>query len=217
MTKTETETQKSMEATLLNEKGQEVGKVGLRGDVFGLKPRPQFLHEAVTAILANRRQWDANTKTRDEVSGGGKKPWKQKHTGRARAGSSRSPLWRHGGVTFGPRAGKVRVELPRSKSRLALAQALSSRFQDGNLVFIDSLSCEDGRTKSAAAVLKSLGCSSRTIVVLDRPNEMVTRAFRNIPGVAVVLPGDLNAYSALNCRKLVITKAALEALLSRWN
>jgi large subunit ribosomal protein L4 len=206
-----------MEAALLNVKGEEVGKVSLREDVFGLTPRPQFLHEAVTAILANRRTWSANTKTRDEVSGGGKKPWKQKHTGRARAGSSRSPLWRHGGVTFGPRAGKVRVELPRGKSRLALAQALSARLKDGRLVFVDAIACEDGRTKTAAALLKTLGCPAKTVLVLDRPNEMVTRAFRNIPSVAVVLPGDLNVYAAMNCRKLVVTKAALEALLSRWN
>ncbi|MBI5881646.1 MAG: 50S ribosomal protein L4 [Elusimicrobia bacterium] len=206
-----------MEAPLLSVKGEEIGKVSLRDDVFGLKPRTQFLHEAVTAILANKRTWSANTKTRDEVSGGGKKPWKQKHTGRARAGSSRSPLWRHGGVTFGPRAGKVRVELPRGKSRLALAQALSARLKDGRLIFVDSISCDDGRTKSAAAVLKSLGCASRTILVLDRSNEMLTRAFRNIPDVAVILSGDLNVYAAMNCRKLVMTKAALEALLGRWN
>lgn len=206
-----------MEASLLNVKGEEIGKVSLRDDVFGLKPRPQFLHEAVTAVLANRRAWSANTKTRDEVSGSGKKPWKQKGTGRARAGSTRSPLWRHGGVTFGPRAGRVRVELPRGKSRLALAQALSARFKDGRLVFVDDIPCEDGRTKTAVAALKSLGCASRTIVVLDRSNEMLTRAFRNIPDVAVILSGDLNVYSAMNCRKLIMTKAALEALLSRWN
>ncbi|MBI4679038.1 MAG: 50S ribosomal protein L4 [Elusimicrobia bacterium] len=206
-----------MEAPLLNFKGEEVGKVSLRDDVFGCKPRPAFLHEAVTAILANRRTWSAHTKTRDEVSGGGKKPWKQKHTGRARAGSSRSPLWRHGGVTFGPRAGKVRAELPRQKSRLALAQALSARLKEGRVTFVDSLACEDGRTKTAAGMLKSLGCPDKTILVLDRPDEMLKRACRNIPGVAVVLPGDLNAYAALNCRKLVMTKAALEALLGRWN
>ncbi|MBI5209198.1 MAG: 50S ribosomal protein L4 [Elusimicrobia bacterium] len=206
-----------METALLNVKGEEIAKLSLREDVFGLKPRPAFLHEAVTAVLANQRTWSAHTKTRSEVSGGGKKPWKQKHTGRARAGSSRSPLWRHGGVTFGPRAGKVRVEMPRQKARLALAQALSARLQAGELSFVDSLSCEDGKTKVAAAMLKGLGCTRKTLLVLDRPNAMLSRACRNIPGVVIVMSGDLNVYSAMNCRKLVMTKAALEALLSRWN
>src|SRR5579885_2046924 len=118
-----------MQAQLLDAQGKEVGKVDLHEKIFGQKPSKSFLHEYVTVYLNNQRAYSANTKTRTEVSGGGRKPWKQKHTGRARAGSNRSPLWRHGGITFGPRRvdpADKRVGMPRRKARTALAQALSA-------------------------------------------------------------------------------------------
>src|SRR5579872_1728091 len=111
-----------MQAQLLNAQGKEVGKIDLQEKVFGLKPSKSFLHEYVTVYLNNQRAYSANTKTRTEVSGGGRKPWKQKHTGRARAGSNRSPLWRHGGIAHGPKAGRVLLSMPRQKAKLALAQ-----------------------------------------------------------------------------------------------
>ena len=122
-----------MEAQLINVKGEKVGKVDLNEAVFGLKPSKEFLHEFVTIHLANQRQHDAKVKTRTEVSGGGRKPWKQKGTGRARSGSIRSGLWRHGGIIHGPKNVKFRLEMPRQKARLALAQALAARNADAYL------------------------------------------------------------------------------------
>jgi large subunit ribosomal protein L4 len=206
-----------METRLLNLKGEEVGKVELKDDVFGLKPRKDLLHEFVTLYLANQRRGTAHVKTRAEVSGSGKKPWKQKHTGRARAGSIRSPLWRHGGVTWGPRTHSMRLDMPRQKARLILAHALSVRSKDGSLLCVESLSVEDGKTKSVAALLKNLQCSGKVLLVLDAPNTQLSRGSRNIPEVQIAMAHDLNAYSVLRCKKLVMTKAAMEKLAARWN
>lgn len=208
----------TMEAQLINLKGEEIGKVQLKEALFASKPRPQFLHEFVTVYEANQRRGTANTKTRSEVSGGGKKPWKQKHTGRARAGSTRSPLWRHGGVTFGPRSGRVRLEIPRRKARMALAQALAARLADGRIMFVDSLSIEEPKTKAVARILKQLKCDGRgTLLVLDRSDERLSLAGRNIPGLAIRLAADLNAYAVLQSRRIVMTQPALEKLSARWN
>ena len=206
-----------METKLLNTKGEEVGKVDLKAEVFGLKPKKGLLHEFVTVYLANQRRGTANTKSKAEVSGSGKKPWKQKHTGRARAGSIRSPLWRHGGVTFGPRTHDMHLDFPRQKSQQALAHALSVRASDGGLLCIDALSAGDGKTKTMALMLKSLGCRGRVLLVLEQPDASLKRASRNIPELELVLASDLNAYSVLRCRKLIITKAAVEKLGARWN
>lgn len=208
----------TMEAQLINLKGEEVGKVQLKEDLFASKPCPEFLHEFVTVYEANQRRGTANTKTRSEVSGGGKKPWKQKHTGRARAGSTRSPLWRHGGVSFGPRSGRVRLEIPRQKARRALAQALAARFADGRIVFVDSLSIGEPKTKAVAAILRQIKCEGRgTLLVLDRPDATLALAGRNIPGLEIRLAADLNAYAVLQSRRIVMTQPALEKLSARWN
>lgn len=206
-----------MEAKLLNQKGEGVGAVELNEGVFGVKPSKEFLHEFVTIFRANQRQGTANTKTRAEVSGSGKKPWKQKGTGRARAGSTRSPLWRHGGVTFGPRAGKVRLEIPRRKARAALAQALAVRLADGGIIFVDQLGLESAKTKQMAALLKALGCKGRTMLVLDAPDAKLALAGRNIPDLEIALAADLNAYTVMRCRKMIMTRPALEKLGARWN
>ncbi len=204
-----------MQAQLLNAKGSEVGKIELNDAVFARRPSREFLHEYVTVYLANQRQGTANTKTRGEVSGSGKKPWKQKHTGRARAGSLRSPLWRHGGITFGPRAGHVHLGFPRRKARLALAQALSAKQAAGSMVFVESLALESAKTKVAAQMLKTLGCAAGTILVLDAPDAVLARASRNLPGVDIMLAGDLNAYCVLRARRMVVTRPALEKLQAR--
>ena len=155
--------------------------------------------------------------TRAEASGSGKKPWKQKHTGRARAGSIRSPLWRHGGVTFGPRAHEIVRGFPKQKRRLALAQALSAKAQAGGLVLVDKIELEEPKTKLLAATLAKLKCAGRTVLVLDRPDANLTRAGRNIPGLELALEGDLNAYMVLRSRNILMTRAALEKLSARWN
>lgn len=206
-----------MEAKVLNIKGESVGNVSLDEKLFGLKVSKNFLHEYVTVYLANQRQFDANTKSRAEVSGSGKKPWKQKHTGRARAGSIRSPLWRKGGITFGPRAKEVTYGFPRRKARLALAQALSAKQADGGILFVESLGVKEARTKEVVKTLKALGCAGRTMFVLDAPDAKLKLAARNIPNLEVVLAGDLNAYTVLRARKVVLTKPALEKLAARVN
>jgi large subunit ribosomal protein L4 len=207
-----------METKVLDVSGKEVGKAALPEHIFGHKPSKRFLHEFVTVYLANQRAWTSNTKGRSEVSGGGRKPWKQKHTGRARAGSTRSGLWRHGAIIHGPRMGRgSRLDYPRQKAKLALAQALSARAADGGLVCVKELSIKEAKTKLVASTLAKLGCAGRTLVVLDAPNPELTRAGRNIPTLAIRLAADVNAYEVLNCKKLVITQPALEKLGARWN
>jgi large subunit ribosomal protein L4 len=207
----------ALSAKLISTDGKELGKLELNENIFGRKVSKTFLHEYVTVYMANQRQFDANTKTKAEVSGSGKKPWKQKGTGRARAGSTRSPLWRHGGVTFGPRSRDVSYGFPRRKSRLALAQALSAKQADGGLIFVDSLTVKEAKTKNVAAYLKKLGCEGKTMFVLDAPDAKLTQASRNIPGLEVLLAGDLNAYNVLRAKKVVLTRPALEKLDARVN
>jgi len=206
-----------MQAELLNVKGEKVGKIELKDTVFGLKPSKELLHEYVTIHLANERQYDAKVTTRTEVSGGGRKPWKQKHTGNARAGSNRSPLWRKGGIVHGPKNVERNFSIPRQKSKLALAHALAARNAASGIVVVDELKLKEAKTKNVAQILKALGCGARTILVLDQPNAQLTLAARNIPDVQILLAGDLNAYTVLRSKKIVLTQPALEKLGARWN
>ena len=207
-----------MDAKILDVSGKEVGQVALPETIFGHKPSRRFLHEYVTVYLANQRTYGAHTKSRSEVSGGGRKPWKQKHTGRARAGSIRSGLWRHGSIIHGPRSGSGgHLDFPRQKAKLALAQALSARAQDGGLICVKELTLKDPKTKLMAGLIEKLGGEGRVLIVLDAPNAAVKRASRNLPTVEVVLAADVNAYDVLKCKKLILTQPALEKLGARWN
>jgi len=208
-----------MQASLLNVQGEEVGKIEVPEKIFGRKPNAQFLHEIATIHEVNLRRWTANTKSKAEVSGSGKKPWKQKHTGRARAGTIRSPLWRHGGIVFGPRANRgARRALPARKAKEALAQILSDRFSSGNILFVDKVEVAEAKTKNVAQILKNLKCAGPgLVVILDSTNANLARASRNIPNLELALAADLNAYGVLRARRLVLTAAALEKLSARWN
>ena len=207
-----------MDAKIIDVNGKETGTVSLKEEIFGHKPEKRFLHELVTIYLANQRAWTSNTKSRTTVSGGGRKPWKQKGTGRARSGSIRSGLWRHGAIIHGPRMGRgSRLDYPRQKARLALAQALSARAQDGGLICLKEFSIKEPKTKLVAATLAKLGCEGKTLIVLDAPNSALALASRNLPNVSVRLAADINAYEVLYCKKLVITQPALEKLGARWN
>jgi large subunit ribosomal protein L4 len=207
-----------MDAKIIDVNGKETGTVTLNEEIFGHKPSKRFLHEFVTIYLANQRAWTSNTKSRTTVSGGGRKPWKQKHTGRARAGSIRSGLWRHGAIIHGPRMGRgSRLDYPKQKAKLALAQALSARALDGGVICVKDFTLKEPKTKLAAAALAKLGCEGKTLIVLDAPNKDLVLAFRNIPTVAVRLAADINAYEVLYAKKLVITQPALEKLGARWN
>ncbi|MFH2203645.1 MAG: 50S ribosomal protein L4 [Elusimicrobiota bacterium] len=206
-----------METKLFNMKGEEVGKVELPEKAFGVKPNPALLHEVTTAYLANQRRGTAHTKTRADVSGGGKKPWKQKGTGRARAGSSRSPIWRSGGVTFGPRCRSFRVDLPRAKCRKALAQALSARAADGSLRVVDELAFDGAKTRQVAELLTVLKADKRSLFVVDQSDPTLKRAARNIPGLVIIPASHLNAYQVLACRNIILTRGAIDKLAPKWN
>ncbi len=200
-----------METKLLNTKGQEVGKINLPEALFGVKPNPTFLHEVITAFLSNQRSGTADVKTRAEVSGTGKKPWKQKGTGRARHGSMRSPIWRHGGVAFGPTPRSFRIDLPAAKRKLALAQALTSKYTSDNVLVLEKFDLKDAKTKAVAEVLKTLEAGKKPLLVTSKDAKL-DLASRNIAGLNKMVPTDLNAYVVLNSTKVIFTKEAIEKL-----
>ncbi len=200
-----------METKVLDIKGKEQGTIALPESLFAVKPNPTFLHEVVTAFLANQRSGTADVKTRSEVSGTGKKPWKQKGTGRARQGSLRAPQFRHGGVAFGPTPHSFRQELPVAKRRAAVAQSLSAKFAEGNIVVLDSLTLKEPKTKDFAAVLDVLS-AGRKPLVLANIDETTRLASRNVTGLTQMAPQDANAYAVLNSSKVILTKEAVETL-----
>jgi large subunit ribosomal protein L4 len=200
-----------METKLLNIQGKEQGTVVLPEAIFGKKPNPTFLHEVITAFLANQRAGSADVKTRGEVSGTGKKPWKQKGTGRARHGSMRSPIWTHGGVAFGPNPRSFRQDVPAAKRKLALAHALSAKFIDDSIIVIDNFEIKEPKTKEVAIALKTLGAGRKPLIVAVKDGKL-NLAARNITGVNQMVPADLNAYAVLNSSKVIFTKEALETM-----
>jgi len=200
-----------METKLLNLKGQEVGKVALPEGLFAVKPDPFFIHEVVKYYLANKHRGTAATKTRAEVSGGGKKPWKQKGTGRARSGSTRSPIWRKGGVVFGPQPRSFRQYLPIQKLRQALVEALSARAADGAVLVIENLGLEAGKTSSLNDLRKGLNAKS-VLFVTDKMDKNFKAASKNISNFGWCLAQNLNAYEAMRNTKLVFTAAGLKAM-----
>jgi len=200
-----------METKVLDIKGKEQGSINLPDNLFAVKPNPTFLHEVITAFLANQRSGTADVKTRAEVSGTGKKPWKQKGTGRARQGSLRAPQFRHGGVAFGPTPHSFRQELPIAKRRAAVAQSLSAKFAEGNIVVLDNLTFKEAKTKAFADMLSVLAAGRKPLVLADLDN--TTRlASRNIAGLTQLAPKDTNAYAVLNSSKVILTKEAVDTL-----
>ncbi|MCS7239749.1 MAG: 50S ribosomal protein L4 [Candidatus Bipolaricaulota bacterium] len=192
-------------------------EVELPPEVFGVEVSLDLLWRAVRSYLLNQRQGTASTKDRGEVSGGGRKPWPQKHTGRARHGSIRSPLWRHGGVTFGPKPRDWDVDLPKKMRRKALACALSARAKEGQVWLIDRLDFQKPRTKEAVALLSRLGLPEKTLVVVA-PEEYqvpVFKSFANIAGVECYRADLLNAYEVLEHDGILLTEAAVKALTRR--
>ena len=200
-----------METKVLDIKGKEQGSINLPDSLFGVKANPTFLHEVITAFLANQRSGTADVKTRAEVSGTGKKPWKQKGTGRARQGSLRAPQFRHGGVAFGPTPHSYRQDLPVAKRRAAVAQSLSAKFAAGNIVVLDNLTFKEAKTKAFADMLSVLAAGRKPLVLADLDN--TTRlASRNIAGLTQLAPKDTNAYAVLNSSKVILTKEAVDTL-----
>jgi large subunit ribosomal protein L4 len=189
--------------------GSTAGSVDLDESIFGIEPNVPVMHQVVTAQLAKRRAGTQSTKTRAEVRGGGAKPWKQKGTGRARQGSTRSPQWVGGGVALGPKPRSYAQKTPKKMVRLALRSALSDRASDGKVVVIDGWSFEAPSTKGAVAALAALGVEGRVLVVLSRDDIDAWKSFRNLPQVHVLAAGELNTYDVLVNDYVVFTRDTL--------
>ncbi len=196
-------------AALYNAEGIRVGDLELRDDIFGIPVQEHVLHQAVVRHLANRRSGTASTKNRGEVQGSGRKPWRQKGTGRARVGSIRSPLWRKGGIVFGPKPRSYKQALPKKMRRLAVKSALSTRVQDGDLIVIEDIQLPEPKTREVARLLENLEAKNTALLVLPERDEVVERAARNLPGVGIALADRLNAYDLLAVDKVIMTKNAL--------
>lgn len=194
-----------------NTQGQQVGEIELDDRVFGVEVKEAVLHEAVVAQLASNRRGTASTKGWAEVSGGGRKPWRQKGTGRARAGSIRSPLWRGGAIIFGPKPRDYGYKLPKKVRRLALRSALSAKVQEGNIIVLDDLKLPRPRTKDMIGILKALKVEDdKALIVTAEKDKNVELSARNIPGVTLTPSQGLNVYDVLAHDKLVITREAVE-------
>lgn len=192
-----------------NMQGEVVGELELNERVFGGPVNENVLHSAVVMQLAGRRQGTASTKTRAEVRGGGRKPWRQKGTGRARVGSIRSPLWRKGGITFGPKPRKYDYKLPKKVRQLAMRSALASKIQGENLIVLDNLDMAEIKTKEMVKVLEALQAQTKALIVTADYDEKVHKSARNIPGVMPMEAKGINVYDLLAHDKLILTKEAV--------
>jgi len=208
-----------VKTVIYNQKGEQAGTILLPKEVFGVKMNNDLLHQVVVSQMANRRKVIAHTKDRGEVSGGGKKPWRQKGTGRARHGSIRSPIWRGGGVTFGPRKEKVfKKKIPKKMKRKALFMALSDKFNNNLLMVLDQLKLEKTKTKFLAELIKnwtSLRKKSKngsTLIILPSYDKNIILSARNISGVDTIWAGNLNALDVLSYKYLVVTKESIKTI-----
>jgi len=192
-----------------NVSGEAVGSVELADDVFGITPNVPVMHQVVTAQLAGIRSGDHSTLTRSEVRGGGRKPWRQKGSGRARQGSIRAPNWRGGGIAFGPKPRSYSQRTPKKMVALALRSALSDRAAGGQVIVIDDWNITAPKTREGKAALAALGVSGRVLIVLAREDEAAAKSFRNLPKVHLILPSELNAYDVLCCDWIVFTQHTL--------
>ena len=195
-----------------NMDGEQTGEITLADSVFGTKVNQALLHLAIVRHLAAARRGTAKAKTRSEVRGGGKKPWRQKGTGRARHGSIRSPIWVGGGVVFGPKPRDYRLALPKKARRQALKSALSSKVSAGNLIVVDELKFDEPKTRRMVEVLNNLQVQGKALVVTGSDGRNVVLSARNIPGVDTIRAQDLNVYAVLNCEQLIMTKEAVEVV-----
>jgi large subunit ribosomal protein L4 len=201
--------QEKATVTVYNLQGQESGQVELPDGVFNAPVNEAVLHQAVRRQLANDRQGTHETKTRGDVSGGGKKPWKQKGTGRARQGSTRAPQWRHGGTVFGPHPRSYEQKMPRKQRRLALRAALSVKSQDGAVRVVDAIVLEAPKTSVVAELFDQMGAGARTLFVIPEHDLMLEKSTRNLAGVKTILATNLNPSDVLIADTVVFTRAAL--------
>ncbi|MBR5767163.1 MAG: 50S ribosomal protein L4 [Clostridia bacterium] len=192
--------------------GKEVGQIALSDDVFGVEVNEAVIHTAVRAFLMNQRQGTQSALTRSEVSGGGKKPWRQKGTGRARQGSTRSPQWTHGGIVFAPKPRSYRVTINKKTRQLAIKGALSDKALGDGLVVVDQITTEEFKTRTMVNMLSAVGAGRKSLVVLAGNDPKVVKSFANIEDVKTAQTNTINVYDILNADTLVIEKAAAEKL-----
>ena len=201
-----------MQLDVVNHQNEKVGALDVRDDVFGGRVNTDLIWESVVHANAAKRRGTHATKNRALVSGSGKKPWRQKGTGRARVGSIRTPLWRHGGTVFGPQPRSYDFKIPKRAERGALRAALAQKIKDGALVVVDELSAAEIKTKAAAELLKRLGVSGRAVLVDTAVDEKLSRSIRNLPGVALIQSARLTARDVMDASRVVATRGALEKL-----
>lgn len=201
-----------LQIEVLNKENKSIGTLELPREIFGVEVKKGLLHEVMRNYLANRRQGSASTKTRGLVSGGGRKPWRQKGTGRARAGSIRSPLWKGGGTVFGPMPRDYSYKLPKKMKWTALSSALTAKLSDGELIVIDDISVPEPRTRLFVDLLKGLGLKNNLLIVIPEKDVNIELAARNIPGVNITRVGELNVYSILSHEKIILTRDAVEKI-----
>lgn len=194
---------------VLNMAGAKVSELELCESIFAIEPNTSAMHIAVVNYLANQRQGTQSTLTRSEVSGGGKKPWRQKGTGRARQGSTRAPQWYHGGIAHGPKPRSYRFEINKKVKRLALKSALSSKVAASEMIVLDDLALAAIKTKEVVNVLTAIKAAKKTLIVLPEKNDVIYRSARNIEGVNVTFVNTLNVYDILNCDSIVVLKDAV--------
>ena len=200
------------EMKVLDMSGAQVGTIDLCDSVFAVEVNEAILHAAVRMYLLNQRQGTQSALTRTEVSGGGKKPWRQKGTGRARQGSTRAPQWTHGGVVFAPKPRSYRTAMNKKARQLAIKSALSSKVAGGEFVCVDAITASEYKTKTMVNMLKAIGAEGKALVVLSEKNDMVVRSLANIPGVKTAYANTINVYDILNCDNLVMAKGSVEQI-----
>ncbi len=201
-----------MSIKVLNMAGNQVGEVELKSEIFGIEPNMHVVHEVVKNHLANCRQGTQSALTRAEVSGGGKKPWRQKGTGHARQGSTRAPQWTHGGIVFAPKPRSYSYVLNKKVRRLALKSVLSAKASEGKIIVVDSIAMDSIKTKAFRGFLDAVNCDGKAVVITPEVNENVVKSARNIPGVLTTTARILSVYDILNAKYLVIDQAALATI-----
>ena len=200
------------QVTVFDMTGKSVGEMTLSDAIFGIEPNTSVMHAAVVNYLANQRQGTQSTLTRSEVSGGGRKPWKQKGTGRARQGSTRAPQWTHGGIALGPKPRDYSYELPKKVKRLALKSAFSTKVADNDLIVVDNIAVEGFKTKAVVEMLSKLGADKKALIVMPELAQKLIKSAANIPGVKTALVNTINVYDILNYDKFIVAKGALEKI-----
>ncbi len=194
---------------VLDMQGKKVGTIDLADAIFGIEPNATVMHQMVVNYLASQRQGTQSALTRSEVSGGGKKPWRQKGTGRARQGSTRAPQWTHGGIVFAPKPRSYRFSVNKKVKRLALKSALSSKAAAEEIIVIDSITMDEYKTKTMVSMLKAVGAEGKALIVLPEVNNFVIASASNIEGVKTAQVNTINVYDLLNADKLIIAKDAV--------